>query len=1096
LGIKPVTMAKKKQKTTRRRKKTKVASERKVNAKQAKKRPPRKVPEPEQASSKSDVNEPNQAESSSTEAQAKEQPPQTAPEPEQASSKSGVDGPGQAEPSSAEAQAKEQPPRKVPEPEQASSKSDVNEPNQAESSSTEAQAKEQPPQTAPEPEQASSKSDVNEPNQAESSSAEAQAKEQPPQTAPEPEQASSKSGVDEPGQAEPSSAEAQAKEQPPQTVPEPEQASSKSDVNEPGKAEPCSTEAHDKNQNQRGSICSIETQQVDNKENIPMRCAQIQRKRLSKIQKILIFCIILVEVILLYVVFRSRPEPNRNKRTTSADMAVLAPKQVHAATPPNSQKTGEPSYSDSGQPVDDSIEEVQPLSQITTPVISSAETSSFSLIAAETFYMQKDFKQAYANFEQLYRNLPVDPREDPLRDFLRFKMAFCLKKTGDFEQSNRLFQALSQSRFPVIRIAVNYNQCIDLVQMKQYLTALTKAYQTIALIDAVDWTLLDETNNGLYSDWASRFAKDCQFLAAECLTKEILSLCDADKDLPSELWSHSLEFDPFVNLPEVKLRRLLSSGSGKLSKALLAPLIQSVGGRQNQGLMPRWDVSCCGASFEELLARFVANTDVDIDWACEPSEGLRNRPVNLYMSAATIQQFITVAAGCAGLLAQFDDRKIVNIFNPFNYTSLSEHIDLLSKQAISLWQIYLLTFRDDERISNAHFLIGLLQAQQGNLNDAITEYKFTANRYSRTSFAPFALLNSSKLKTKLRDYSGARDDLKQLVQQYPNSEIYDCACMYLADVTMETGLLQEATKLYRKVYNLGLSLESQRASVLGAGKCFYLEKDYENATKWLTRYVNLAEDRTNRDFCSACFLLGKANMALRRYEQASQVFQYALAGQLPTHEYLEAVSAFVKTHVQQGRLLEALELLENTRSRQLSQDDSIEISLLKAGVLRSMGMFDEAIAVLGEASQYLPNSQLKAKVFLERAKCLIAKGNLESASRSLIETLVFVTPGPLACEVRYELADICLKLGEDTQVVSICSQLLASEPEAALKQKTLELLATAYTRLKEYDKATLALLGQWTPDEKTKVKGDSGGPNREGITTKGPVIQDTQHDEG
>ena len=221
-----------------------------------------------------------------------------------------------------------------------------------------------------------------------------------------------------------------------------------------------------------------------------------------------------------------------------------------------------------------------------------------------------------------------------------------------------------------------------------------------------------------------------------------------------------------------------------------------------------------------------------------------------------------------------------------------------------------------------------------------------------------------------------------------------------------------------------------------------------------------------------------------------------MAGQLSTQEYLEAVSAFVKTQIQQGRLFEAFELLENIRSRQLSQDDSIEVLLLKAYVLRSMGMFDEAIALLGDATQYLPDSQLKAKMFCERAKCLIAKGDLEAACRSLTGTLVFVTPGPLACEVRYELADICLKLGEDTQAITLCSQLLASEPEAALKQKALELLAAAYTRRKEYDKATLALLGKWTPDGNIKVKSSSNEQNREDITKKGPLIQDTQHNEG
>jgi outer membrane protein assembly factor BamD (BamD/ComL family) len=63
------------------------------------------------------------------------------------------------------------------------------------------------------------------------------------------------------------------------------------------------------------------------------------------------------------------------------------------------------------------------------------------------------------------------------------------------------------------------------------------------------------------------------------------------------------------------------------------------------------------------------------------------------------------------------------------------------------------------------------------------------------------------------------------------------------------------------------------------------------------------------------------------------------------------------------------------------------------------------------------------------------------------------------------LADVCLKLDENTQAISICSKLLESEPQAPIKQKTLELLATAYTREKKYDKAVLALLGQRSKDD-------------------------------
>jgi hypothetical protein len=64
-------------------------------------------------------------------------------------------------------------------------------------------------------------------------------------------------------------------------------------------------------------------------------------------------------------------------------------------------------------------------------------------------------------------------------------------------------------------------------------------------------------------------------------------------------------------------------------------------------------------------------------------------------------------------------------------------------------------------------------------------------------------------------------------------------------------------------------------------------------------------------------------------------------------------------------------------------------------------------------------------------------------------------------EATFRLADVCLKLERSSQTVSICRQLLDLEPPEQIKQKTLELLALAYNQKKNYDKAALALLGQW-----------------------------------
>jgi len=716
-------------------------------------------------------------------------------------------------------------------------------------------------------------------------------------------------------------------------------------------------------------------------------------------------------------------------------------------------------------------------------------TEGLSLKTAETFYLQRDFDKAYAAYNQLRLDLPVNDQEDQMRDFLQLKMAFCRKNAHKSEQAEPLFRVVSKSRCPVVRAVANYYLSLLEMQKEKYLKAQTQAYQTIALISALtfDW------------QWTLSLQRNCQFLVAESITRHVLSLCDADKDMPVELWSSIPEMDPFINLSEAELRCLLNSGSEQLRGALLSPQIQQL---EHQGGPVSWSVICNGASIEELLARFAANADLDIEWACNSNpapmyigaekDNFRKRPVCLYMSSATTQQIVTVATGCAGLLARMDNPRFrgdklapaeaggtVKIFNPFNYTSLSEHTALLAQEAVSLWQIFLLTSGDDPDVHRgiadegsldpvqgsalAHFALGLLQAQRSCLTEAIAEYKLVANRYPRTSFAPYALLASSKLKTNLHDYFGAREDLKQLTEQFSDTELSDKACLYLANATMKAGLLSEAAKLYSKVYNLGFSLESQRDSAIGAGRCFYENKDYENAAKWLTRYINLSKDHTDKDLYLACFLLGKTYLELNLPQQACNAFESALgglAGQHVMQKYVETLSALVKTHIMQGHFIEALKLLENTSSWQLSQKESLEILLLKASALRSMGLYDEVIAALRDKSEYVPDSQLKAKIFFEQSKCFLAKGNLELAREKLSEILVFIEPGPLAQEIGCVLADVCLKLGQDSQAISICLQLLDSAPEDQIKQRASNLLAAAYTQQKNYDQAVLALLGQ------------------------------------
>ena len=769
-------------------------------------------------------------------------------------------------------------------------------------------------------------------------------------------------------------------------------------------------------------------------------------KRFSTIQKVLVVSIAVILAVLVYELFPPAPTPTIQQTPSLKPPAEDTTSRLTAT----GQQIRKPSRTN--------------LVGVETP------TQPLSLKVAETFYVQKDYDKAYAAYNQLRQSLPapvtsIGIEEELLRDFLQLKMAFCMKKAADSDEARRLFRTVSKSRSPVVRVLANYHLGLVEIQKEQYLKTLTRAYQTLALIGAVDFN----------RNWTLSLQRDCHFWIAESITRNVLSLCDADKNLPDDLWRNpGMQADPFTNLSEAQLRSFLNSGSEKLSKGLLGPQIQKVTGVGLPG-PPRWSVTCHGASIEELLARFSANADLDINWtfgrvpAPEEIRGtIRKRPVSLYLPATTSQQFVSIAAGCAGLFARLDDNHgtpVANIFNPADYPSLSEHVSLLSQEATSLWQRFLLTFHSDERIPNAHFALGLLQAQEGNIADATAEYKLVANRFSQSSLVPFALLHSSKLKAGLRDYFGAREDLKQLVEQYPDSEIADQACLYLADATMKAQLYDEAARLYRKVYNLDSSLKSQTASAIGAARCFYERKDYQSTAKWLTRYISLAGDTTSKDLYSAYFLLGKTNLASGKPEAACDAFQYALAGQLSREEYVETISALVKGHIQQKHFIEALDILENIHSWRLSRKESIDMLLLRSQILQAMGLVDKATAALGDRAEYVSDPQLKGKISFELAKCYITKGNLELARSNLTEILILVEPGPLSHKAACELADVCLKLGQNSQTISICSQLLDLDTSAHIKQKALDILATAYSREKDYDRAVLAFLGQWNTTE-------------------------------
>ena len=107
----------------------------------------------------------------------------------------------------------------------------------------------------------------------------------------------------------------------------------------------------------------------------------------------------------------------------------------------------------------------------------------------------------------------------------------------------------------------------------------------------------------------------------------------------------------------------------------------------------------------------------------------------------------------------------------------------------------------------------------------------------------------------------------------------------------------------------------------------------------------------------------------------------------------------------------------------------------------------------------MSSPELKGKVALELTACYVQQREFERARGVLSETLPLIEPGPLAQQIGRELATVCLRVGQPTQAISVCNQLLEHTTDGIEKRQIRALLAEAYRVQSEYDLAVSALLG-------------------------------------
>lgn len=676
------------------------------------------------------------------------------------------------------------------------------------------------------------------------------------------------------------------------------------------------------------------------------------------------------------------------------------------------------------------------------PTLPTTTGMSTSIQAAEQALANKRYDQALERFRLLLAAARTNDDDVLIRDFLRLRIAQCLRYLGRAKQARTVYEPGTGSISPIVAAVANYHLALMDESQGLYLLARMRGYRAIAALHALKGS--------------PPLGVDCEFLIARALTRKVKRFHQAEDFIP---WPQRSETDPFVGLNQQELSDLLAAGALRRKVSALDAQVQIERVRGTQAV-PHWAVRCTRAPLEEVIHQFASAESADVQWM-GVSPPVRLRTVSLRLPSISSRRLNEVACGMAGLIARFTLQK-VQIHDPHSYTVMSKQRDLLAREAESMWRGFFLRAPNDARVAVGRFALAGLGELSGNVANALREYQLVSRRFKREDVAPRALVRCARIRyEKLRDYRGARQDLLDLLNIWPEYGKSAEVSLILGRTCLEAGLLDEALKVFCRLYHLNLTAASRKQACLGAGDCFQRKGDFKEASRWLVRYIGLAGRSNNEELAQAYLLLGRSQAALGETAQAAVAFQRALARFPTARQYVAAALGLTRACLDRKDYLSAAGALERLRQRHLRPREMQEYLLLTARALREMGLPGKAQLMLADGAKRaaITDPQIRAEILVELARCCLDSGDLAEARKWLLEAVARLKPGNRAWEARLELADVCLRLGSAAEAVAVARVLSQARCPAWVRQRATEILVAGYVMQQNFQGAAGVLSG-------------------------------------
>ncbi len=769
----------------------------------------------------------------------------------------------------------------------------------------------------------------------------------------------------------------------------------------------------------------------------PAGPAKPGKRRIQLLQILLVVNTVLV-IVVIGVVLGIIPKPSL--RTAVAPLAEsFSPRQASAyqTLQDNTNSQAEDLAKQLSGEKPDLLSSTGPAESKNVQLPMPARPKMVSWPEAEKLLRNKDFGKAMELFQQLVINSRPNTADELVCDYFSFRIAECLIGQANDGQARALLGNLSESASPVIRAVAEFKTAeLDLAEGK-FLNARSHAYRSIASLGAMERPM--------------QLEGDCNFLIARSLTSKVRSFKTVEKFIR---WPGCLSQDPFHGLDKNRLRAMLAEGKGLVTPRAFGPELKISQDPKTPG---RWEITCSNVTAQELLNQFCDKAKLEISWLNTRDNVIR-RPVSMHFRAISAQKLNEVTAGMVGLISRFTLEKAF-IQDPMRATTAAKQREMISNEAISAWRLFFLRFPRDPRLPEAHFALAAIREWNGENVEAQREYQLMAKRFERSKIAPYALLRSAKIKMAMMDYTGARTDLMDLLDMYPDHPGVADVYMMLGEAMEEAGDWAKAARNYENLSHRNLSASSRTAACLGTGRSHFKNNDYDKATKWLARYVAMLEEPNPKEYVDAYFMLGKSEAKRGNLNVAVQAYHRGFLGHPAAKVRIPAINELAGLYIKQENYVGAIKILNMLGRERLTTEQACTKALLEAQVFRSIGLVDKARSILRMELSRVNDPDIRSQIGMGLAGCHIASSDYVSARNILMEILPSLSPGENLWQASMELADICIKLNSPDQAIKVIEPVLASNCPDPIRRKAASTLGEAYLLKKEYDKAAFAFSG-------------------------------------